>query len=224
VNALSNTYRRAQAEGVVPPGYNPAAAMLEKPTAKREEARWLEVHEAALLLESARRYEPTNPWKPKDGKPTDRDPTIPFMYALIGTFLLTCGQGGGARARGRRHQLPAEHRHVPAARAPAAQDGDVASDDSAATSAEEILRAHIRELGIAGGQLFPSPGRDGAMVVELRKRLVAVAERAGWKPGEIRTKAFRHTYCAARLQTLDGGRRSRRSRWLARWDTVAWRS
>jgi hypothetical protein len=62
------------------------------------------------------------------------------------------------------------------------------------------------------------------MVVELRKRLVAVAERAGWKPGEIRTKAFRHTYCAARLQTLDGGRRSRRSRWLARWDTVAWRS
>jgi integrase len=29
-----------------------------------------------------------------------------------------------------------------------------------------------------------------------------VAER---EPGEIRTKIFRHTYCAARLQTLDGG-------------------
>jgi hypothetical protein len=41
---------------VVPPGYNPAAAMLEKPTAKREEARSPEVHEAALLLESARTY------------------------------------------------------------------------------------------------------------------------------------------------------------------------
>ncbi len=70
---------------------------------------------------------------------------------------------------------------------------------------KEILRAHLRELGIAGGLLFPSPVRDGEMVVELRKQLDAVAERAGWKPGEIRTKAFRHTYCAARLQTLDGG-------------------
>ncbi len=92
VNALSNMYRRAQAEHVVPPGYNPAAAMLEKPTAKREEARWLEVHEAALLLESARTYTPTNPWTPQDGKPADRDPSIPFMYALTATFLLTGGR------------------------------------------------------------------------------------------------------------------------------------
>jgi hypothetical protein len=53
--------------------------------------------------------------------------------------------------------------------------------------------------------LFPSPVQDGRMVGELRKQLDAVAEGAGWKPGEIRTKAFRHTYCAARLQTLDGG-------------------
>jgi len=29
--------------------------------------------------------------------------------------------------------------------------------------------------------------------------------RAGWKPGEIRSKLFRHTYSAARLQTLDQG-------------------
>ena len=29
--------------------------------------------------------------------------------------------------------------------------------------------------------------------------------RAGWKPGEIRSKMFRHTYCATRLQTLDDG-------------------
>jgi hypothetical protein len=32
--------------------------------------------------------------------------------------------------------------------------------------------------------------QDGAMVVELRKQLDAVAERAGWMPGEIRTKAL----------------------------------
>ena len=29
--------------------------------------------------------------------------------------------------------------------------------------------------------------------------------RAGFQKGELRTKAFRHTYCAARLQTLDQG-------------------
>jgi integrase len=27
--------------------------------------------------------------------------------------------------------------------------------------------------------------------------------RAGWRPGELRSKMFRHTYCAARLQLLD---------------------
>ncbi len=29
--------------------------------------------------------------------------------------------------------------------------------------------------------------------------------RGGWKAGEIRSRALRHTYCASRLQTLDGG-------------------
>lgn len=32
-----------------------------------------------------------------------------------------------------------------------------------------------------------------------------MAKRAGFTPGEITTKVFRHTYTAARLQTLDHG-------------------
>jgi integrase len=43
------------------------------------------------------------------------------------------------------------------------------------------------------------------MLHHFRKPLAAVAERAGWKAGEIRSRMFRHTYCAARLQTLDQG-------------------
>ncbi len=43
------------------------------------------------------------------------------------------------------------------------------------------------------------------MLTDFRKLLDAVGARAGWKAGEIRSKMFRHTYCAARLQTLDGG-------------------
>ena len=52
--------------------------------------------------------------------------------------------------------------------------------------------------------LFPSP-RTGRMITDIRKQMDKVAGTSGWQPGEIRTKIFRHTYCAARLQTLDQG-------------------
>ena len=43
------------------------------------------------------------------------------------------------------------------------------------------------------------------MLTDSRKLLDAVTVRVGWKPGEIRSRMFRHTYCAARLQTVDQG-------------------
>ena len=43
------------------------------------------------------------------------------------------------------------------------------------------------------------------MLVEIRRPLDAIAERAGWAPGEIRCHGFGHTYCATWLQTLDHG-------------------
>jgi hypothetical protein len=43
------------------------------------------------------------------------------------------------------------------------------------------------------------------MLTDWRKLLDAIAERGGWKPGEIRSKQFRHDYITARLQTLDRG-------------------
>jgi integrase len=43
------------------------------------------------------------------------------------------------------------------------------------------------------------------MVSDFRKALDAAAIAAGWKAGEIHTKMFRHSYCSARLQTLDRG-------------------
>jgi integrase len=76
LNALSGVYTRAASEGYVPPGFNPVAALLEKPVGAPAEARWLQPHEAALLLETARRYV-----APEGG--------TPFAYALVGFFLLT---------------------------------------------------------------------------------------------------------------------------------------
>jgi integrase len=54
--------------------------------------------------------------------------------------------------------------------------------------------------------LFPSHcAGEEAKLTDWRKPLDVVAARAGWKAGEIRSKMFRHTYGAARLQTLDQG-------------------
>jgi integrase len=70
---------------------------------------------------------------------------------------------------------------------------------------EEILRPFIFSRPPTT-LLFPSFITDReAMLTDWRKTLDRVAERAGWKAGEIGTKAFRHTYIAARLQTVEGG-------------------
>jgi len=197
LNALSNLYRRAQAEGFVTPGYNPVAALLEKPSAQHHEARWLEVHEAALLLEAAKSY------RAKRG-----DLAVPYSRALLATFLLTGGRQKEVLGlevedvsfdrktitfrpnEWRRLKTPTSHRSVPLW-----------------PQLEESLREYVFGAAAPPGRLlFPSfrTGQE-AMLTDFRKLLDAMAERAGWRRGEIRSKMFRHTYCAARLQTLDRG-------------------
>ncbi len=188
LNALSNLFRRAQAEGYVPPGYNPVAAMLEKPTARRQEARWLEVHDAALLLEAARTHK--------------------RAYPLLAAFLLTGGRESEVLGL---------------------ETGDVSFDRKTVTfrpndwrrlktassfrtvplwpQLEKILRPYVFAADRPPSRLLFPSYRTGheAMITDFRKVLDAVAVRAGWKIGEIRSKMFRHSYCAARLQTLDQG-------------------
>lgn len=72
----------------MPPGFNPVAAFGDKPTRAQREAKWLEVPDAALLLEAARTL------------PTVETPAGPAIgaeeaYPLLATFLLT----GGREAR-----------------------------------------------------------------------------------------------------------------------------
>jgi len=80
LHSLSNVFRRAQAEGRVPLGYNPVSA-CEKPSGVHRERHWLEVPEAALLLEAARTYRATCTWF-----------AVPFAYELVATALLTGGR------------------------------------------------------------------------------------------------------------------------------------
>jgi Phage integrase family len=164
------------------------------------EAKWLEVPDAALLLEAARTYRPAQ----ADGG----RPPIAFAYELLATLLLTGGRESEVLGlevddvsleRGvvtfrpnpwRRLKTATSHRSV-----------------SLWPQLREILKAYFpRREREPGSLLFPSfrTGEE-AMITDFRKVLDAIALRAGWALGEIRSKMFRHTYCAARLQTVDRG-------------------
>jgi integrase len=197
LNALSNLYARARAERVVPSGYDPVGDLQDKPTARRAEARWLEVPDAALFLEAARTHRPV-----LKGGPLP----LPFAHELVATFLLTGGRESEVlglevadvsldrgvvtfRPNGwRRLKTDTSHRSVPLW-----------------PQLRVVLERYLAERP-PSRLLFPSY-RTGAeaMVTDFHKLLDAVATRAGWTAGEIRSKMFRHTYCAARLQTLDQG-------------------
>jgi integrase len=83
--ALSNLYRRAQESEQVPLGFNPVAALMEKPEVTRKEARWLEIDQAALYLESARTL-------PTIVTPSGEAIGAELAYPLVATFLLTGGR------------------------------------------------------------------------------------------------------------------------------------
>jgi integrase len=194
LNDLSNLFRRAQGEGRVQPGFNPVGAMMDKPNAQRREAEWLEVHDAALVLEAARLYKPERKGYALHGA----------VHPLVATFLLTGGRQSEVLGLDvedvsfdrrvlffrpnahRRLKTSTSHRTVPLW-----------------PQLEEILRAYVfGGRGPASGLLFPSP-RYAGPIRDLRKVLDELAAAASL--AHLRTKMFRHTYCAARLQTLDTG-------------------
>ncbi len=197
LNALSNLYARARAERVVPSRFNPVGDMQDKPTGRGVEARWLEVPDAALLIEAARTYRPAP--QPSRGRPP-----LPFAHELIATFLLTGGRE--AEVLGLEVDDVSLDRAVVTFRPNAWRRLKTATSHRSVPlwpQLRAILERHIAERP-PSRLLFPSY-RTGveAMLTDLRTLLDPVAARGGWKAGEIRTKMFRHTYCAARLQSLD---------------------
>ena len=202
LNALSGLYRRAQ-EGLFVDGtYNPVAALVEKPTGRwKGEAAFLEVADAALFLEAAQILERERPRRV--GVVDSIVNATEGLYPIVATFLLT---GGRAREvfgldvedvsfdRGLIYFRPNAHRGL-----------------KTTTSHRTVplwpqLRQVLQEWMFGGGAprtsglLFPSP--TGGMVKDIRKSLDQISELSGMKAGEVRTRAFRHTYCSARLQTV----------------------
>lgn len=198
LNALSNVYRRAQSEGRVAPGFNPVASLMDKPVGVKRESRWLEVPEAALLLESARTLSPAIPQL--------KQLQTEIAHALLATFLLT----GGRRAE----VLGLEVDDISFDRQTVTFRPNTFRRLKTLRSARvvplmpqlaEILQRYVFRQPPTR-LLFPAfVNAQEALLGDWRGTLDRIAERAGWKRGEIRSRMFRHTYCAARLQTLDGG-------------------
>lgn len=70
---------------------------------------------------------------------------------------------------------------------------------------EEILRSYVfGGPGPRDGLLFPS-ARTGGLIHDVRKALDEIGKRVEFGEAEIRTKVFRHTFCAAALQLTEGG-------------------
>jgi integrase len=167
----------------------------EKPKGSTEEAAWLEVHEAALFLDAAKGYQPKG---------------VPWVYPMIATMLLS----GGRRVevlglevddvRLERKTVtfrPNKWRRLKTKRS--------RRSVQLWPPLERILRESfpVREQMGGGTLLFPSyHARVEAMVTNVQKPVNAVAERAGWKRGEITPKMFRHTYISARIQTTQHGK------------------
>jgi integrase len=204
LNALSGAYTRAQELGFVQPGYNPVALIPagEKPTGRRRtEASFFEVHEAALILEAARVTEERE--RIPLGGEGHRVNATPALHAIIATFLLTGGRSSEVLGldvqdlsfdRGLIYFRPNDHRGLKTSTSVRAVP--------LWPQLREILQAHLfaGDSPRTAGLLFP--GRNGAMAGDLRKSLDTIGGLCGYEPGEVRTRQFRHTYCSARLQTV----------------------
>jgi len=205
LNSLSSLFRSAQEAQIVPVGYNPVAALVGKPVGQGREAVFLEVSDGAFLLECARQFAPRRP-----------DLACPWLYPLLATYLLS-----GARLS---EALGLQVADINFERQTVTIRPNEYRRLKTLTSARvvplwpqlaEILRAHLNRRTVgevlegrpARSLLFPGSrtGREGCLDTLPRKSFNALLARAGMAGQGISAKAFRHTYCSARLQTLDHG-------------------
>jgi integrase len=148
----------------------------------------------ALYLEAARTFDPRT-----------GDGAIPFIHPLVATFALTGGRKSeilGVKVEDVSFERrtvrirPNEYRRLKTR----GSDREV----PLWSQLREVLKRYIFEREEAHELLFPSP-TTGKMIQDVRKQLDAIAKRAGMEEGSVRTRTFRHSYTAARLETLDHG-------------------
>lgn len=192
LSVLSGLFRRAISEGKLPMGSNPVSALMDKPKAPKSMTPWLEVDELALLLESARIL--TGHWRAigQEGVPT-------FAYEFLATFILTGAREGEIR----RLQVPHLDFDSLSIYIPGTKTAGSERTMPMHPQLAEILLPQVQRLGRPDGLLFTSA--SGAPVGDWRKVLDAIARRAGFSRGQVRTRVFRTSYITHRLACIDQG-------------------
>ncbi|MEP7097827.1 MAG: site-specific integrase [Dokdonella sp.] len=207
MNALAGLFRRAQRAGWVPQGFNPVSLLEgdERPFREPSPTPWLEIPEAAQLLEAARTY-----------RPGANEPEMHLAYPLIAAFLLTGGRAD--EVLGLDLSDISFDRKLIFFRPNQWRSGKKGKTTGATRAVplwpqlEEALHAYLQgphldlRLNFDPGLtlLFPSPYTRGR-IRDIRGMIDRVARRAGLPENTFRSRAFRITYATARLQTTDGG-------------------
>jgi integrase len=203
LNSLSGLYRRAEEQLCVDARYNPVVALVEKPTGGRTtEAEFFEVAEAALVLEAARVLDARE--RGRVGVAGNTVNATPGLCPIVAVFLLTGGR--------RREVLGLDINDVSFDRNLVRFRPNKHRGLKTVTSRRTVpLWPQLREIlqewlyggdhPLTSGLLFP--GLHGGRVRGLRKRMATIAELCGLEPGELYTRRLRHSYCSARLQTVE---------------------
>lgn len=198
LHALSSLYRHATEEELLPDGFNPLWRLRDKPKLERTEAVWLEADAAALFLEAAR----TLPRPPGTR-------LVPFLYPLVATYLLTGGRldevAGMLVEDVSFERSTVRFRPTPFRKGRKGKSRGADRTVPLWPQLREILGAYL--LTRPPSQLlFPRWHRgEERPISDLRGAFRAVERWAGLTEGQITQKVLRHTYCSARLQTLDRG-------------------
>ncbi len=245
LNSLSNLFKRAISEGLLPLGGNPVQAMMTRPKMFRRPTAWLEIPEMAGILDWSRTY-----------RAAREDLALPFVHELLMTYAHTgaredevLGLERGDVNLERRVISIRENSWRGLKNKNATRTLPIPSDLHA------VLEAYERGPHAPKGRLYFPSYVDGVeqKITDLRRildkapmparfrRPRTAAElkqeaarrekkigrltgktRTGPRPQEtleelrapidptivppLRTRMLRHTWCAARLQTTDGGK------------------
>ena len=192
LSALSNLYDRALAEGKLPAGSNPVAVQFRELSASSSETGWLSVGELALLLESARIIG-------CEAQAAGELPSLPCLYELVATFMLTGAREGEITRLQVRH-LDFESRTI---HIPDSKTGRVARSIPMHSQLREILSPYVQSLGRTSGHVFSATA--GEPIYSLLGMLDLIATRAGFREDQVRPTVFRTSYIIHRLACMDHG-------------------
>lgn len=196
LDAVGNMLKRARSKGIIRTNF--VEEMVDKPTADNSPTEHLEVWEAAILIEAARRLFPLS------------TPGLP-IYPLLAWELLTGCIESEAKSREIVDLcLPGDHEYPDGVVMVRTNQGRDKLKTAYRTrylalqpQLAEIMEEYLRSPRAPTGRLlFPGASPDEP-IGDWRKQLDEIAMVAGFEPGEVRSIRFRPTFATHRAYTCD---------------------